>query len=86
MPPFTPNTAYVGRLLWDDNHEIAFKPDDMVLSAMPDAPTYDPWTYDNGFMSKVISDPNTNSLRKGYNAVGSVGFGTSNGLTMPTSP
>ena len=86
LPPFTPNTAYVRRLLWDDHHEVTFKPDDLVLSTMPDAPTYDPWVYDVGFMSKVISDPNTNSMRKGYNPAGAHSFSPSGFGPAPTTP
>ena len=58
LPPFTPNAVYVRRLLWDDNQAITFKPADTSLALMPDVATYDPWTYDPTFMSKVISDPN----------------------------
>ena len=35
-----------------------FKFEDSKLSLLPDSPVYDPWTYDPGYMGKVIDDPN----------------------------
>lgn len=59
LPPFTPNAVSIRRLLWDDNKQIHFKVQDSRLSLLPvDQPTYDPWTYDVDFLTKVITDPN----------------------------
>ena len=85
LPPFTPNAVYVRRLCWDDNRVITFKPSDASLGLMPDAATYDPWIYDAGFMDKVVDDPNTVSVGRGFigarpdtsgdGTVGTVGIG-----------
>ena len=58
MPPYTPNGAQLRRVYWDDYKPIHFKVEDSRLSLYPTSPTYDPWTYDGQFMSKVIDDPN----------------------------
>ena len=58
LPPYTPNGAMLRRIFWDDHEPISFKVEDSRLNLYPSAPTYDPWTYDGDFMSKVIDDPN----------------------------
>lgn len=59
LPPFTPNAVYVRRVLWDDNKRVEFKYEDTRLSLLPlDTPTYDPWNFDQDFLTKVIEDPN----------------------------
>jgi hypothetical protein len=59
LPPFTPNAVYVRRVLWDDNKRVEFKYEDTRLSLLPqNTPTYDPWNFDQDFLTKVIDDPN----------------------------
>ena len=86
LPPFTPNAAYVRRMLWDDNREIVFKPNDVSLAAMPDAQVYDPWSDDAGFMSRVLSDPNANNTGSRYVNTSGTATGTPRNDLSPVAP
>ncbi|MGA1204024.1 MAG: hypothetical protein ACO4BJ_13755, partial [Planctomycetota bacterium] len=44
----------VRRVLWDDGVNLSFQVAEGIAS---EAPIYDPWIYDPGFMDKVIEDP-----------------------------
>ena len=58
LPPFTPNVAYIRRVLWDDQLPVQFRFDLTGVPFPPDTPIYDPWVYDPSFMDLVLPDPN----------------------------